>query len=57
MATISFDSTFELKKEYVDSFFANVEKNASQPPLPESPYTSKQEQERGEELLKKYYSR
>lgn len=57
MATVSFDTTFELKKEYVDSFFATLEKNSSQPPLPDSPYVNKQEQERGEELLRKYYSR
>lgn len=52
MATVSFDSTFELKKEYVESFFATLKKNSSQPPLPESPYVSKQEQERVEELLR-----
>lgn len=57
MATVSFDSTFELKKDYVDSFFATLEKNTAQPPLPDSPYVNQQERERGEELLKKYYSR
>ena len=57
MATVSFDTTFELKKECVDSFFTTLEKTSSQPPLPDSPYVNKKEQERGEQLLKKYYSR
>lgn len=54
MATVSFDSKFELKKEYVDSFFAALDKSAKSPKIPHSPYVGKQERERGENLLKKY---
>lgn len=54
MATVSFDSKFELKKEYVDSFFAALDKSAKSPNIQPSPYIGKQERERGENLLKKY---
>lgn len=56
MATISFDSKFELQKEYVDSFFDALDKMPKMPRIPDSPYVGKKERERGEMLLKRYCS-
>lgn len=57
MATVSFDSKFELKKEYVDSFFDALDQMSQMPRIPDSPYVGKKERERGEMLLKRYCSR
>ncbi|MBR1760998.1 MAG: hypothetical protein IJ812_05250 [Schwartzia sp.] len=57
MATVSFDTEFMLQEQYVEPFFAAMEQNIKNPkPLPKSPYVSRQERERGEQLLRKYYS-
>ncbi len=55
MATISFDSKFELQKEYVDSFFDALDNMPKMPRIPDSPYVGKKERERGEMLLKRYW--
>lgn len=47
MATISFDSKFELQKEYVDNFFDALDKMPKTPRIPDSPYVGKKERERG----------
>ena len=57
MATVSFDSKFELKKEYVDSFFDALDQMSKMPRIPDSPYVGKKERERGKMLLKRYCSR
>ena len=57
MATVSFDSKFELKKEYVDSFFDALDQMSKMPRIPDRPYVGKKERERGEMLLKRYCSR
>lgn len=57
MATVSFDSKFELQKEYVDSFFDALDKMPQMPRIPDSPYVGKKERGRGEMLLKRYCSR
>ena len=57
MATVSFDSKFELKKEYVDSFFDALDQMSKMARIPDSPYVGKKERERGEMLLKRYCSR
>ena len=57
MATVSFDSKFELKKEYVDSFFDALDQMSKMPRIPDSPYVGKKERELGEMLLKRYCSR
>lgn len=57
MATVSFDSKFELKKEYVDSFFDALDQMSKMSRIPDSPYVGKKERERGEMLLKRYCSR
>lgn len=53
MATISFDSKFELQKEYVDSFFDALDKMPKMPRIPDSPYVGKKERERGGNAIKK----
>ena len=55
MATISFDSKFELQKEYVDSFFDTLDNMPKMPRIPDSPYVGKKERERGKMLLKRYW--
>lgn len=57
MATVSFDSKFELQKEYVDSSFDVLDKLPKMPRIADSPYVGKKERERGEMLLKRYCSR
>lgn len=57
MATVSFDSKFELQKEYVDSFFDALDQMSKMPRIPDSSYVGKKERERGEMLLKRYCSR
>ena len=57
MATVSFDSKFELQKEYVDSFFDALDKMPQMSRIPDSPYVGKKERGRGEMLLKRYCSR
>ena len=57
MAAASFDTEFILQEQYVEPFFAAMEKKIKHPePLPKSPYVNRKERERGERLLKKYYS-
>lgn len=58
MATVSFDTKFEVQEQYATSFFDAWEKNIQNPrPVPISPYVSKEAEERGEELLKRICSR
>ena len=56
MATVSFDSTFELQPQYVEPFFTALEQSAGTNREVKSPYVSEENRKRGEELLKQFYS-
>ena len=56
MATVSFDSTFELQPQYVEPFFTALEHSAGTNREVKSPYVSEENRKRGEELLKQFYS-